>query len=145
MCRTERRRAAYDAPELAPLVLPSSGVGHRAPQARVAGETLSDMQDHAKATIAVLGGTGKEGAGLALRWAHAGYSRGHRIALAGARHADRRGNQRAPSAQRGRGASEQSRRRSRADIVVLTVPYAAQLATLGEVEGATRPARSWST
>ena len=30
------------------------------------------MQDD-RPTIAVLGGTGKEGSGLALRWAHAGY------------------------------------------------------------------------
>ena len=26
-----------------------------------------------KPTIAILGGTGKEGPGLAMRWAHAGY------------------------------------------------------------------------
>ena len=35
-------------------------------------------------TIAVLGGTGKEGGGLALRWAH----KGHRVVI-GSRTADR--------------------------------------------------------
>ena len=35
-------------------------------------------------TIAIIGGTGKEGSGLALRWAHAG----HRV-LIGSRDADR--------------------------------------------------------
>ena len=31
------------------------------------------MQTDARPTIAVLGGSGKEGSGLAFRWAHAGY------------------------------------------------------------------------
>lgn len=30
------------------------------------------MSDEVKPSIAVLGGTGKEGGGLALRWAHKG-------------------------------------------------------------------------
>jgi predicted dinucleotide-binding enzyme len=42
------------------------------------------MPDENKAVIAVLGGTGKEGGGLALRWAH----RGHKVIL-GSRSAER--------------------------------------------------------
>jgi hypothetical protein len=36
-------------------------------------ETLTTPPDHSLPTIAILGGTGKEGPGLALRWATAGY------------------------------------------------------------------------
>ena len=42
------------------------------------------MQNDALATIAVLGGTGKEGGGLALRWAH----KGHKVII-GSRTAER--------------------------------------------------------
>ena len=42
------------------------------------------MGDEVLATIAVLGGTGKEGSGLALRWAH----KGHRVIL-GSRSAEK--------------------------------------------------------
>lgn len=82
-------------------------------------------------TIAILGGTGAEGSGLALRWASAG----HRVilgsrnpekaakvcaelnALAGSESLSFRDNRAAAAA---------------AEIVVLTVPYAAQRATVEE-------------
>ncbi len=86
-----------------------------------------------KATIAVLGGTGKEGGGLALRWAHAG----HRV-LIGSRTAERA--EEAASAMRetlGSAASLGSGTNrdvaAEAEIVVLSVPYAAQQATAEEV------------
>jgi NADPH-dependent F420 reductase len=83
-------------------------------------------------TIAILGGTGHEGGGLALRWGKAG----HRVIL-GSRGADK-----AASA-----ASEMNRKLGKeavtgasnkdaaaaAEIVVLTVPHAGQRATVEEV------------
>src|SRR5260221_5761777 len=85
--------------------------------------------------IAVIGGAGAEGSGLALRWAHAG----HRV-LIGSRNAERAAAKASElnaliGATRlegldNRGAAE------RADIVVLTVPYAAQLPTLRDLKPA---------
>lgn len=85
-------------------------------------------------TIAVLGGTGKEGKGLAYRWAKAGY----KVSL-GSRTADK-----AQSAAKevldmlggdalieGMDNIEAARK---ADIVVLTVPYSAHRATLESVK-----------
>ena len=91
------------------------------------------MQLEPKAKIAVLGGTGKEGAGLALRWANAGHpivigSRSPERALATAMQINSR-----IGADRASGADNRSAAQS-CDIVVLTVPYAAQLAILGEVK-----------
>jgi 8-hydroxy-5-deazaflavin:NADPH oxidoreductase len=89
----------------------------------------------AKAKIAVLGGTGKEGAGLALRWANAG----HRVVI-GSRAGERAA--RAAAAINARLGAERAEGLSNADaaaageIVVLTVPFAAQLATLQEVRSA---------
>jgi hypothetical protein len=85
-----------------------------------------------KPSIAVLGGSGKEGLGLALRWANAGYpivigSRSLERALAAARHINAR-----IGADRAGGADNRAAAQTGA-IVVLTVPYAAQLATLQEV------------
>lgn len=85
--------------------------------------------------IAVLGGTGAEGGGLAIRWAHAG----HRVII-GSRSAQRAdataqrinaqlGTQQASGADNG--AAVRS-----AEIVVLAVPYAAQQATALEVRDA---------
>jgi NADPH-dependent F420 reductase len=83
----------------------------------------------------VLGGTGKEGSGLALRWANAG----HHIVI-GSRARERA--QEAAAAinarigiERAEGADNLAAAQ-RGDIVVLTVPYAAQLATLEEVRTA---------
>jgi hypothetical protein len=81
-----------------------------------------------KALIAVIGGTGAEGSGLALRWAAAG----HRVTI-GSRDAAR-----ARAAAEGLsarlngasiGADESLAAAAAAEIVVLTVPYAAQLDT----------------
>jgi NADPH-dependent F420 reductase len=93
------------------------------------------MQLPRKPKIAVLGGTGKEGSGLALRWAHAGYP----IAI-GSR-ARERAEQTAASinaqvgVQRAEGLDNFAAAAS-SEIVVLTVPYAAQLSTLAEVKAA---------
>jgi 8-hydroxy-5-deazaflavin:NADPH oxidoreductase len=89
-----------------------------------------------KPTIAVLGGTGKEGSGLAFRWAHAGYA----IVL-GSRDAQKAAEGaaalRALLGDRGQveGASNREAA-TRAQIVVLCVPFAAQRATAIEVKDA---------
>jgi 8-hydroxy-5-deazaflavin:NADPH oxidoreductase len=86
-------------------------------------------------TIAVLGGTGKEGSALALRWANAG----HPVVI-GSRSRERAGATAAAinrriGADRAQGLDNLSAAAAGA-IVVLTVPYAAQLATLREVKAA---------
>ena len=86
-------------------------------------------------TIAVLGGTGKEGSGLALRWAHAG----HRV-IVGSRSPERARETAASingriGRQNAEGTDNLAAAKT-AEIVVLTVPYAAQLATLQEVKAA---------
>lgn len=86
-------------------------------------------------TIAVLGGTGKEGSGLALRWAHAG----HRV-IVGSRSPERAGETatsiNARTGMRNAEGADNLAAAKVADIVVLAVPYAAQLATLQEVKAA---------
>jgi 8-hydroxy-5-deazaflavin:NADPH oxidoreductase len=83
-------------------------------------------------TIAILGGTGHEGGALALRWANAGYA-----IIVGSRSADKAAKACAEINQRiGRDAATFAGNReaaARADIIVLTVPYAAQQATVEEV------------
>lgn len=83
-------------------------------------------------TIAVLGGTGAEGSGIALRLGHAG----HRLIL-GSRNAEKATRVCAELAALAPGARiEHADNRSAAraaEIVVLTVPYAAQRATIEEV------------
>lgn len=86
-----------------------------------------------KQTIAVLGGTGKEGKGLALRWA----VKGHEVII-GSRDAARAQATaeeicaRAGAAAQVRGADNAAAAQA-ASIVVLAVPYSAQLATAQEV------------
>ena len=82
--------------------------------------------------VAVLGGTGKEGSGLAYRWAHAGYD-----VIIGSRQWEKA--QRVATelndllgADAVRGMDNLSAAQA-ADIVVLTVPYAAHQATLDAV------------
>src|SRR5947199_5618387 len=91
------------------------------------------MHPEAKSKIAVLGGTGKEGSGLALRWADAG----HHISI-GSRSPERAAAAAAAiNARLGADLAQGSDNLAaaqHADIVVLTVPYAAQLATLEEVK-----------
>jgi 8-hydroxy-5-deazaflavin:NADPH oxidoreductase len=82
--------------------------------------------------IGVLGGTGKEGSGLAYRWALAGHevvigSRDAGKALAGAAELNQLLGGKATV--RGVGNPDAAQ----ADVVVLTVPYAAQLATAESV------------
>jgi NADPH-dependent F420 reductase len=80
-------------------------------------------------TIAIIGSTGAEGSGLALRWANAG----HRIVIGsrdpGKAHAlaDQFNAQLGGSRLSGAGLQEAARA---AGIVVLTVPFAAQLSTV---------------
>lgn len=87
-----------------------------------------------KPVIAVIGGSGAEGSGLALRWAKAGYR-----VLLGSRGADRAeakaaelnallGKDQVVGLANGDAASQ-------ADVAVLTVPYAAQLSTLRDLKG----------
>jgi NADPH-dependent F420 reductase len=85
-------------------------------------------------SVAILGGTGAEGSGLALRWAMAGFR-----VIIGSREAARAGA--TAESIRGRvGAAAQVEGRSNADavgesdFVVLTVPFSAQLATLSQVK-----------
>jgi len=86
--------------------------------------------DGRRYTIAVLGGTGKEGPGLALRWARAGYpvivgsrqqAKAERVAAA---LNERLGTGSSSNGQPVRGMVNAEAAR-RADVVVLTVPYAA--------------------
>jgi NADPH-dependent F420 reductase len=84
-------------------------------------------------TIAVLGGTGQEGSGLALRWANTG----HDIIL-GSRSAERAAATAAQLTQKLRpgaricGATNVDAARV-ASVIVLTVPFTAQVATADEV------------
>jgi len=84
-------------------------------------------------TIGILGGTGKEGSGLALRWARNGYS-----LIIGSRSPERAQQtaqelrDKVPGANvRGAGNAEAARD---GEIVVLTVPYEAQISTLADVK-----------
>ena len=82
--------------------------------------------------IGILGGTGKEGSGLAYRWALAGHevvigSRDASKALAGAAELNQLLGGKATV--RGAGNADAAQ----AEVVVLTVPYAAQLATAESV------------
>lgn len=81
-----------------------------------------------KPVLAVIGGTGAEGSGLALRWAQAGYR-----VIVGSRTADR-----AVETAREIGAEGMDNRSAAdaCDIAVLTVPYAAQRGTLAELREA---------
>jgi len=88
---------------------------------------------HLFLSIAILGGTGKEGSGLALRWARAGYT-----IIIGSRSAERAEQSAVEiNTQLGmsntKGMDNESACRA-ADIVVLTVPPEAQLATLDGVK-----------
>ncbi|MBL8061403.1 MAG: NADPH-dependent F420 reductase [Anaerolineales bacterium] len=91
-------------------------------------------EDHILVSIAVLGGTGKEGKGLAYRWARAGYhvligSRSEEKAVAAAREIGEMIGD--VSAVMG---MDNPRAAKEANIVVLTVPYAAHRDTLESVK-----------
>jgi NADPH-dependent F420 reductase len=79
-------------------------------------------------TIAVIGGTGAEGSGLALRWANAG----HRVVIGsrdGAKAAAAADDLNALLGRPALSGASNSEAAASADIVVLTVPYASQLST----------------
>lgn len=90
-------------------------------------------------TIAIVGGTGPEGMGLALRWARAG-----EVIRIGSRDAQRAAEAASQIAERA-GASaqvtgmENAAAVSSADVVVLTVPFSAHAATLKGLKTAFRP------
>lgn len=88
-------------------------------------------------TIAILGGTGREGGALALRWANAGY----RVVI-GSRNKDKAAQASAQiNARLGatRASHDDNRGAAAAgEIVVLCVPYAAQRSTVEEVHEALR-------
>jgi NADPH-dependent F420 reductase len=80
-------------------------------------------------SICVVGGTGAEGSGLALRWAHAG----HRVTIGSRDRAKAQGT--ADELNTILGATQIAAAESRAgviaaDVVVLTVPFAAQMSTV---------------
>jgi NADPH-dependent F420 reductase len=88
-----------------------------------------------KNVVAILGGTGKEGKGLAYRWAKAGYS-----VIIGSRQLEKAAaaaqelNEKAPGSQvRGMVNVEAA---SAAELIVMTVPYAAHMDTLLSVREA---------
>jgi hypothetical protein len=85
-------------------------------------------------TIAILGGTGAEGSGLAMRWAKAG----HRVII-GSRNATKASSaadelKKALGSQAELKGLENKAAASAADIVVLTVPFSAQSQTVGDVQ-----------
>jgi hypothetical protein len=93
------------------------------------------MTNNKLPVIGVLGGTGKEGGGLAYRWAHAGYpvflgSRSAEKAISSAAEMNR-----ALGINTVRGGSNLEAATA-AEIAVLTVPYAAQKSTVQEVASA---------
>lgn len=94
------------------------------------------MNDSFLLTLAVLGGTGKEGKGLAYRWAKAGYR-----VIIGSRTPEK-ARQTAAELQQllGNGAvidgMDNLSAAAKADIVILTVPYAAHRQTLEAVKAA---------
>jgi 8-hydroxy-5-deazaflavin:NADPH oxidoreductase len=91
------------------------------------------MMASERLTIAVLGGTGQEGGGLALRWAHKGHS-----VIIGSRTAER-AEEAAVAMRATLGAAAQVSGMANpdaaaaADMVVLAVPYAAQQSTVKDV------------
>src|SRR5260370_33785458 len=91
------------------------------------------MTAAAKPILAILGGTGQEGRALALRWAHAGYPViiGSRDAAKAAATAESIKLQCKDATVTGSDFVSAARA---AEIVVLTVPHAAQLSTLGLVK-----------
>ena len=83
--------------------------------------------------VAILGGTGKEGSGLSLRWARAGYS-----LIIGSRTAERAEQSAKELIEKVPGVSVRGLDNAGAakagDIVILTVPFEAQMSTLESVK-----------
>lgn len=94
---------------------------------------MSDLNPPILLTIAVVGGTGKEGSGLAMRWAHSGYR-----VIIGSRDAQR-AQQKAEELNTELGGSylqgmDNVSAATEATIVVVTVPYDAHAATLESIK-----------
>ena len=91
------------------------------------------MVDHQSLRIAVLGGTGKEGSGLAMRWAMNGYNViiGSRDGERASTHASEMNAKLGKNQAVGMGNPEAA---TQADLVVLSVPYTAHHATLESVK-----------
>src|SRR5581483_11641415 len=84
-----------------------------------------------RATIAVLGGTGAEGGGLAIRWAYAGHN-----VIIGSRTAERAQEAATKIAKHvGKPVTGMANRdaAAKADIVVLAVPFSAQAPTATDI------------
>ena len=82
--------------------------------------------------ISIIGGTGAEGSGLAVRWARAGYR-----VIVGSRAADRAAEAATKLAAHGTiEGMANADAAAAADIVVVTVPYAAQRRTLEDIKHA---------
>ncbi len=96
------------------------------------------MNDRMKRAIAVIGGTGPEGRGLALRWARAGET-----VIIGSRDAGR-AEQTAEAIRKRAGANaqvsgmENSAACAASDLLVLTVPFAGQVELLKQLKPAIR-------
>lgn len=93
------------------------------------------MQTEPRPVLAILGGSGSEGSGLAFRWAHAGYP-----VIIGSRSAEKAAQAaKEINAALGREAvrgHDNPTAAAAASIVVLTVPYAAQRPTVEDVRHA---------
>ena len=91
------------------------------------------MTENQALKIAVLGGTGKEGSGLAMRWAMNGYNViiGSRDGERAAAHATEMNAKLGKNKAVGMGNPEAA---TQADLVVLSVPYTAHQATLESVK-----------
>lgn len=92
-----------------------------------------------KPTLAVIGGTGAEGSGLAVRWAAAGYPVviGSRSAEKAAASSAELAAQLPPGSAPLTGAPNAEAAAS-ADVVVLSVPYSAQAATIEQIHDASQ-------
>src|SRR5215210_3612180 len=89
--------------------------------------------------IAIIGGTGDQGKGLALRWAQAGFD-----IIVGSRAAERAADvakemtailAKSGAAHASISGAHNTEVAANASIIVLTVPFAAQIATLKEIRG----------
>ena len=92
---------------------------------------MSDALKGPRATIAVLGGSGAEGGGLALRWAHAGHD-----VIIGSRNVEKAqeaATRLSKAAGKPVAAMTNVDAAAKADIVVLAVPYSGQMATAKDI------------
>ena len=91
-------------------------------------------EDMTRPTVAVIGGTGAEGSGLALRWAAAGYP-----IIIGSRRAEKADNacaelnSKLPEDSPAIRGATNADAATNADVVVLSVPYSAQKATIDQI------------